>query len=159
LQGLNEWIRVLKDAGLLILIVPHKDETFDHRRPVTSMAHLLRDFEARTTERDLTHLEEILKLHDLARDPEAGDHSAFAERSQRNYENRCLHHHVFDTRLAVALVDHARLQILAVEPFLPYHIVVVARKLRPGTAPDNERFTGTQQAPCWSSPFASDRKE
>jgi SAM-dependent methyltransferase len=157
LQGLGEWIRVLKDDGLLVLIVPHKDGTFDHRRPVTSLTHIVQDFEARTTERDLTHLDEILKLHDLARDPEAGGPAAFAERSKRNFENRCLHHHVFDTRLAVALVDHARLQILAVEAVRPYHIVVIAKKLRPGQAPDNERFTGTNRAPCWSSPFASDR--
>jgi len=157
LQGLQEWIRVLRDDGLLVLVVPHKDGTFDHRRPVTSMAHLIRDFEGRTTERDLTHLEEILELHDLQRDPEAGDHAAFAERSKRNHENRCLHHHVFDTRLAVAVIDHARLQILAVEPFRPYHIVVIARKLPPGATPNNDRFMGTTRAPCWSSPFASDR--
>ncbi|HET9448118.1 MAG TPA: hypothetical protein VFO35_17765, partial [Steroidobacteraceae bacterium] len=110
-----------------------------------------------TTERDLTHLEEILELHDLERDPQAGDPAAFAERSKHNYENRCLHHHVFDTRLAVALVDHARLQILAVEPFRPYHIVVIAKKLRPGQAPDNEKFIGVNRIPCWSSPFPSDR--
>ncbi len=157
LQGLAEWIRVLKEDGLLVLIVPHKDGTFDHRRPVTALAHLIQDFEAGTTEQDLTHLDEILKLHDLARDPEAGVHAAFAERSQRNYENRCLHHHVFDTRLAVALVDHARLQIVAVEPVRPYHIVVIARKLRPGQAPDNGKFTGANGGPCWSSPFTSDR--
>ena len=157
LQGLGEWIRVLKDDGLLVLIVPHKDGTFDHRRPVTSLAHLIQDFEAQTTERDLTHLDEILELHDLARDPEAGDAAAFAERSRRNYQNRCLHHHVFDTRLAVALVDHARLQIFAVEPLRPYHIVVIARKLRAGQARDNGRFIGVDRPPCWSSPFASDR--
>jgi len=156
-RGLAEWIRVLKDDGLLVLIVPHKDGTFDHRRPVTSLAHLIQDFEAGTTEHDLTHLDEILKLHDLARDPEAGGAAAFAERSKRNYENRCLHHHVFDTRLAVALVEHAGLQILAVEPVRPYHIVVIARKLPAGRAPDNEEFLGVTRSPCWSSPFASDR--
>lgn len=157
LQGLAEWIRVLKQDGLLVLVVPHKDGTFDHRRPVTSMKHLIQDFDAQTTERDLTHLEEILKLHDLTRDPEAGNFQAFAERSKRNFENRCLHHHVFDARLAVEVVHHMRLKILGVELFRPYHIVVIARKTRPDQAANNERFRGIDQAPCWTSPFPSDQ--
>lgn len=44
MQGLAEWIRVLKHDGLLVLVIPHKDGTFDHRRPVTSLEHLVHDF-------------------------------------------------------------------------------------------------------------------
>jgi SAM-dependent methyltransferase len=157
LQGLKEWIRVLKEDGALVLVVPHKDGTFDHRRPTTRIEHLLEDFENGTTERDLTHLDEILKLHDLARDPEAGGFQAFEERSKRNFENRCLHHHVFDTRLVVEVVNQMRMQILAVELFQPYHIVVVARKLRANEEPDNERFRGAGKQPCWTSPFPTDQ--
>ena len=63
----------------------------------------------------MTHLEEILSLHDLAKDPGAGDFQSFRERSKPNVENRCLHQHVFDTRLVVDMVDHMELQILDVE--------------------------------------------
>jgi SAM-dependent methyltransferase len=157
LQALAEWVRVLKQNGLLVLVVPHKDGTFDHRRPVTPMAHLIQDFDAQMTERDLTHLEEILKLHDLGRDPEAGGPEAFAERSRKNFENRCLHHHVFDARLAVEVVNHVRLQILAVEMFRPYHIIVIARKAGPGTPVDNNAFRGIGRIPAWTSPFPTDR--
>jgi len=145
LQGLREWIRVLKTDGLLVLLVPHKDGTFDHRRPITSMEHLLQDFAAGATEHDSTHLEEILRLHDLSQDPGAGTFEQFRERSLRNFENRCLHQHVFDTRLALEVVDHARLQILAVELFRPCHIVVIAQK------------PGPDRAASWRSPFPSDR--
>lgn len=157
IQGLNEWIRVLKQDGLLVLLVPHKDGTFDHRRPVTSFEHLLQDFDANMTEHDLTHLDEILKLHDLEQDPGAGTFEEFRERSQRNFENRCLHQHVFDTRLAVELVNHAKLQILAVELFRPCHIVVIAKKLAPGQAVDNQKFRAVGNTPSWKSPFPSDR--
>jgi SAM-dependent methyltransferase len=156
LQGMVEWRRVLKPGGLLFLVVPHKDGTFDHRRPVTALAHLRQDFEAGTTEADLTHLEEILALHDLAADPGAGSAQAFRERALLNAQNRGLHQHVFDTWLAVDVVDWAQLQIEAVEPLLSMHIVIVARKPAPGEAVDNQRFRADD--PAWASPFPSDAR-
>ncbi|MGZ8884731.1 MAG: methyltransferase domain-containing protein [Halobacteriota archaeon] len=157
LQALSEWIRVLKEQGLLVLVVPHKDGTFDHRRPVTSLAHMIQDFEQQSTEEDVTHLEEILKLHDLALDPEAGDFKEFKQRSERNLQNRTLHHHVFDTRLAVEIIHHMGLQILAVEVLPPYHIFLIAKKLMRGEEVQNDRFRRTQIAPVWRSPFPSDQ--
>jgi SAM-dependent methyltransferase len=157
LQGLAEWIRVLKHGGLLILVVPHKDGTFDHRRPVTSLEHLILDLDNHTDEGDMTHLEEILRLHDLAKDPGAGDFQSFQERSKRNRENRCLHHHVFDTRLAIEMANHMGLEILTVELFRPYHIAVIARKTSQGQIVSNEKYRGGAAALCSSSPFPSDR--
>jgi SAM-dependent methyltransferase len=157
LLALSEWIRVLRTEGLLILILPHRDNTFDHARPVTSLEHLIEDFERQTPEADMTHLDEILRLHDLRRDPGAADHQTFKTRSMNNFENRCFHHHVFDTRLAVKLVDHMALQILSVELARPYHIVIVARKPLQGAAVDNKNFLGVDGEPCWKSPFPSDK--
>lgn len=157
LKGLAEWIRVLKQDGIIVLIVPHKDGTFDHRRPVTSLEHLVQDFESQTAEDDMTHLEEILRLHDLSRDSGAGDFTSFQERSNRNVENRCLHQHVFDTRSAVEVVNYMNLKILAVELFHPYHIMIIAKKVSQNQAVNNEQFRGLEEAPCWSSPFPSDQ--
>jgi SAM-dependent methyltransferase len=128
--AISEWMRVLADDGTLVLLLPDKKYTFDHRRPVTTMEHLIADFEAGVTEEDLTHLPEILALHDLKRDPEAGDSETFKGRSMRNVENRCLHHHVFDAELAVELVEYSGLEVHAVEEIYPHHILVLAKKNR-----------------------------
>jgi SAM-dependent methyltransferase len=157
LKALAEWIRVTKEQGLVVLILPHRDGTFDHKRPVTSLAHLMQDLAQEIEEDDLTHLEEILRLHDMSRDPDAGDFESFRQRSENNLENRCLHHHVFDTRLAVELAHHVGLQILAVEVQKPYDICVMAQKPILGRAPDNARFRGIDSTPFWQSPFPSDR--
>ena len=117
--ALTEWLRILKDNGTLVLLLPHKDGTFDHRRPVTTMAHMIEDFNAGMSEDDLTHMPEILALHDLERDPEAGDMSVFKKRSLLNAENRCFHQHVFDTQLVVGLIDYMGLQIQTVENIKP----------------------------------------
>lgn len=156
LRALAEWIRVLREDGLLVLVLPHRDGTFDHRRPVTTLSHLVQDFNQGMSEGDLTHLEEILALHDLRRDPAAGTFEAFAERSRSNLENRSLHHHVFDTRLAIDVVDHMGLQIVAVEAYRPYDILVVARKLDPASRPENGSFRAADSAALLRSPFATD---
>jgi SAM-dependent methyltransferase len=126
--ALSQWKRLLKYNGTLVLLLPNKDQTFDHRRPVTTMEHLISDFNAATMEDDLTHLPEILALHDLQRDPEAGDAASFRLRSMHNFENRCLHHHVFDTRLAVTLTEYAGLKVRSVEEIYPHHILLLAEK-------------------------------
>ena len=155
--ALSEWARLLKDQGLLVLLLPHNEGTFDHRRPVTTLRHLIADFDAGMTEDDLTHMPEIMALHDLERDPEAGDLVAFKARSERNFENRCFHHHVFDTQLAASLVDHMGLQIRAVEAIRPMHILVVAQKMTKGALPDNSAYFGELAQYRRTSPFSSDR--
>jgi len=137
LGALAEWSRVIRTDGTMVLVVPHKDGTFDHRRPVTRLEHLVADQTAGTTEDDTTHLEEWLQLVDLERAPEAKPFEAFRERSLRNLENRGMHHHVFDTRLVIQMIDRAGLQILSVNRSRPFHILVLARKTH---AVDNARF-------------------
>ena len=77
IRALIEWKRLLKDRGTLVLILPDKKRTFDHRRPVTTLAHLINDFNFGMMEDDLTHLPEILAMHDLARDPDARGMDSF----------------------------------------------------------------------------------
>ena len=142
LAALTEWKRVLKDDGVLALVLPHREGTFDHRRPVTKMSHLIDDLERKTGEDDQTHLEEILALHDLAMDPEAGGSDAFKARAMRNIESRCLHQHVFDSQLAIDMVDHMGFQIMVVETHQPFHIFVIARKPGVEARVRNESFVG-----------------
>lgn len=125
--ALSEWRRLLKDPGTLVLILPHKDKTFDHRRSVTTMEHLIADFNSGKTEDDLTHLPEILALHDFGCDPYAGDIESFKLRCMRNAENRCLHHHVFDVPLAIKLVEFTGFTVQTVEELAPEHILVLAQ--------------------------------
>ncbi len=157
LRALHEWQRVLKPGGALLLVLPHKEGTFDHKRPVTTLAHMVQDFEHGMGEDDLTHLPEILALHDLEMDVGVASLAEFEARSARNYENRALHQHVFDTRLAVELVDHAGFQIHTVEPAFPMHIAIVATRPMPHAAPDNRAFLSDEALYRRRSPFGSDR--
>jgi hypothetical protein len=156
IRALGEWLRVLHDGGTLVLLLPHREATFDHRRPVTPLDHLVADARAGVGEDDMTHFEEIMALHDLALDPGGGTPEQFRERSARNVENRCFHHHVFDTRSTLELLDHVGVRILAVETMAPFHIIAVARKPGPGSRPDNRDWLAADAAWRAASVFRGD---
>lgn len=128
IKALKEWVRVIETGGMILLILPDKNFTFDHNRPYTKFEHLLWDFENNTSEKDLTHLDEILTLHDLSYDEAAGSFEDFKQRSLNNYNNRCLHHHVFDTHLLTEIFDYLNLRVLFVEVAPPYNLIIAGVK-------------------------------
>ena len=131
LGALLEWRRVLKPEGTILLIVPHRAGIFDRRRAVTPFAHLEQDYLAKTREDDLTHVPEILANHDLSLDPPAGSKKQFRARCLKNFENRCMHHHVFSPESLVEMFDYLAMRVLSVsvERHSVNHIVGMAQKV------------------------------
>jgi SAM-dependent methyltransferase len=128
IKALLEWKRVLRKGGLLLLVLPNPNHTFDWRRPVTKLEHLREDFDRDTPESDLTHLDEVLALHDLSRDPEAGTPEQFKARCLRNSEFRAIHHHVFLPESAAAFMRENGFSVVRQD--LPdIHIITLGRKL------------------------------
>ena len=103
MKAVAEMLRITKNNGYILLIVPKKDTNFDHARDFTSFEHLLDDYQKNIDESDLTHLPEILSKHDYKMDIACGGKENFYERSLKNVENRCLHHHVFNTDLLIQM--------------------------------------------------------
>ncbi len=155
LRALSEWRRVVGTDGHLVLVVPHLENTFDHRRPLTAFEHIEEDFARSTGEDDTTHVEEFIALCDLSRVPDRLPRPAFEQRTRDQVTNRTVHHHVFDTELVVRLLDRAGYQLLWVETALPFHIVAVARAA--AAAPDNDRFLSRSAEWRRTSVFRRDR--
>ncbi len=115
IKALMNWRRVA--PGYLVLIVPHYRDTFDHRRLVTTLHHMIADFERDVGEDDLTHLQEVLDLSDLSRLelPEG----MTLERAKQladprdNARNRCMHHNVFDVDNTCQLLNYCGYRTLA----------------------------------------------
>lgn len=124
LKAISEWHRVLKDDGILLLVLPNKISNFDNKRPFTTFEHLLEDYNDQTREDDLTHLKEILELHDLKMDLPAGNIENFKKRSLDNFQHRYLHHHVFNLPLMEKMMKWIDFEtILKNETFENFYIL------------------------------------
>lgn len=154
LGALAAWRRVTRPGGWLLLCAPHMEGTFDHRRAVTPLAHLVEDNERGTGEDDLTHLDETLARHDRARDAEPDDQGAWAALRRDNLRHRVLHHHVFTTASLVELLVHAGIAIESVEVRHPHDVYVAGRFATSGSV-DPELLRRALRA----SPFRRDRAD
>jgi SAM-dependent methyltransferase len=112
IRALEEWLRVIKSQGNLLLVLPRKESNFDHQRPITKFEHILNDYHTKMSEHDLTHVDEILKLHDLSRDHASINKDYFKSRCLNNYHNRGLHHHVFDMPLISEIFEYCKIDII-----------------------------------------------
>jgi ubiquinone/menaquinone biosynthesis C-methylase UbiE len=112
IKAVEEWIRVIKNEGIILLVLPNKEFCFDHNRLTTKFSHMLQDYQSNIQEDDLTHLDEILKMHDLKMDKLAGTFEQFKERSLKNFENRALHQHVFDMDVLKEIFVFFKLEIM-----------------------------------------------
>ncbi len=158
IKALHEWKRILKNDGLLIMVVPHRDGTFDRNRDVTPLSHLLDDYTSDIQEDDMTHLDEILSRHDFTRDTGVRSYEDFVERSKQNVINRGLHHHVFNTLLVAELVDAVGMEIACIEAIWPMHILVVACKRTDLPLHTNDATLTALRQGKIDSPFHSDRQ-
>lgn len=156
IKALKEWKRVIKNEGYILLVVPHKDQTFDHNRPVTTLDHLISDYNNKTEESDETHFSEVNKLHDISKDGGIADKKSLEERTKDNFNNRCVHHHVFNSPLMVKLADYLKLKIITLNHFNPFHIVILLKKEKLNN-PDNSFYLNAQNPVFQKTKFPSDK--
>lgn len=126
IKALLEWKRVIQKGGYILIIVPNKHKTFDHKRDYTTFEHILSDFENNVKEDDLTHFDEIMKLHDRNKDKGSAGID-FEARSKDNLKNRCLHHHVFNDDLIIKMANYTSLELVQMDTF-ELHLVYLLRK-------------------------------
>jgi SAM-dependent methyltransferase len=106
LKAIKEWLRIIKNEGYIIIIVPEKSVCFDHKRNYSKFSTLLTQYEKNVGEDDLSTLPEILLNHDLIMDPPAGNLESFTKRSLDNFNNRCLHHYVYNDDLLIEICNY-----------------------------------------------------
>lgn len=64
--ALREWYRVLRPGGIIYMVVPDRRATWEHRRALTPVSHLLDDYRAGTSACDGTHIDEFVFQADWA---------------------------------------------------------------------------------------------
>ena len=128
IKALKDWSRVMKTKGRLVLVLPDKEFTFDNKRPVTTLAHLIEDYKNNTTEEDSTHFEEVIEMHDFKHDAFVQSKEDLIKRTNLNIENRAVHHHVFNLDLVKELLVYCDFEMVHQQTYPPFHLVSVAEK-------------------------------
>lgn len=60
LAAIREWFRAIRPGGHMYLVVPDRRKTFDHLRPLTSVSHMIDDWNRSVTQCDGTHIEDFV---------------------------------------------------------------------------------------------------
>ena len=103
IKTLKLWEKyILKEGGYILTIIPDYQYCFDRKRPLTTLEHLIEDYNTNIGEDDKTHIEEQKELHDWS----YGGHPKFYELCDINERTRVVHHHTFDIELVEELFDY-----------------------------------------------------
>lgn len=128
IKALKIWHTLLKPHGEFVLILPDKKNTFDIKRPYTTMEHLLSDFKQDVDEYDATHFDEILLHHSPLKD-EGNSKEMLIETLKNNYINRCMHHHVFNFEIIRELLLYCGFIPVFHQEASPFHLITIAKKI------------------------------
>lgn len=112
IKALLEWKRVLKKNAYLIIVLPNPKKTGDKSRNVTKFNHILGDFNKNITEKDKTHINEVIKKSAFTIDKICPDKETFIKLVNENYKYRILHHHVFDLNLIEEIASYLKISLI-----------------------------------------------
>lgn len=91
IAAINSCYRALKPGGSLVLVVPDMTKTFDSKRALTTLAHLIEDYAAPLHERDLEHYVEFYsKAFEIPPEANLEEYAA-----QKQTEGGDIHYHTF----------------------------------------------------------------
>jgi SAM-dependent methyltransferase len=82
----------LKKGGQLVLVIPNMTRTFDRKRPVTTLEHLIEDFKCYDIERDQAHYREFFALAEGFSVPDEELEAKWREEWERDYS---IHFHTW----------------------------------------------------------------
>ena len=128
LKAVEEWNRVIKNQGFLVIAASDKKYSFEHKRPFTTFEHVLDDYKKDVTEHDLTHYDENLKLNDSI-DPNYPKitKEGWIKLLSNNFEKRSITHHVFDKDVLSKIVEFFNFKVIEII-YIHKCIVLLAKK-------------------------------
>lgn len=161
LSAFLEWFRVLKNNGVIYMVVPNRLSTFDRMRPLTPVDHIVQDFQEQVTQCDGTHIDDfVLNVDWREFSPSTPEGNVREEREKllTLYKNAIasnseinIHFHTFELRSMLELIGRANgvlplnggsIRVERMEdPFprsQPNGFLVVARVYKPGNAAETQ---------------------
>ena len=107
--------KVLKPEGYIYSVLPLYTQTFDKHRQVTSLQHLIEDYESNKAGADWVHIDEFIRQYDCDSDLVfKGDRKKWLENFMLK-PDRHTHYHVFDLALVFALHGYCGFKCISIK--------------------------------------------
>lgn len=94
--AIENFLRVVKDGGVLYLAIPNKDYTFDRSRPATSLEHLWRDYAGDPEWSKERHFQEFARAMSAAHAPGKLEAEMVDDAARLLAQDYSIHYHVWD---------------------------------------------------------------
>ena len=122
LAVLGEWRRVVRRGGVIMLILPHRERTFDRGRTPSTLEHHLQDLQRGVGYEDTTHLEEWQQVSLTRQRQQQEPWLAELDKRRRDgtldwpwiINNGLVHYHAWTQHEMVELLLHLRLTVVFV---------------------------------------------
>jgi SAM-dependent methyltransferase len=126
IKAIKNWSeKLLDDGGYILSIIPDYRFCFDRHRTLTTIEHLINDYQLNIGEDDGTHIDEQKKLHDWS----LGGHKDFYELCEKNYKTRVVHHHTFTPDTVNEMFDYCGLKTIQIFKHDSLNIIHLAQKI------------------------------
>jgi SAM-dependent methyltransferase len=130
IKTIKEWLRVLKSGGKIFLFLPHRDRTNDKFRQLTTLEHLIDDYNKDVPYNDSTHFEDWWS--NVVERGLMPDHYRHIPKDEL-INSASIHHHVWTEKEIIELCEHLGLKIAYADSKVHDRrdsFVVVAEKTR-----------------------------
>ena len=127
-KALLGWRTLLKDSGVILIMVPDKRRTYDLDRPYSTLSHLVDQYKNDVGEDDKSKFQEVIELHRIEYDDVMLDKEDLKEKVMNNPNSRLIHQQLYTPEILSELLELCGFDMIGTEVFLPYHIAALAKK-------------------------------
>lgn len=112
--------KCLLPGGIIITIVPDKNQCWDRVRDYTTMEHIIEDYKNNTPENDMTHIHDSSCMNRPNYYEDIGDHN----------NPRLIHHHTFNIETLLSTHEYVNFKTIKCynDNIDPLHIVYIGQK-------------------------------
>jgi predicted SAM-dependent methyltransferase len=118
LKVLMEWKRIVKKGGFIFFVVPNMEFTNDSHRSLTTMEHLIKDYENNTGLHDTTHMREVFSN---------SNNPWYCMERFQPLQSPYLHQHTWNMKSLLELLGYLKFEIVDAWETGPFNLNLIAK--------------------------------
>tara|TARA_Y100000294_G_scaffold147405_1_gene143264 strand:- start:98 stop:1036 length:939 start_codon:yes stop_codon:yes gene_type:complete len=118
LKALMGWKRIVKTGGFIYFVVPNMEFTNDNHRSLTTMEHLIKDYENNTDLHDTTHMREVFSNR---------KNPWYCMERFQPLQSPYLHQHTWNMKSLLELLGYLKFEIVDAWETGPFNLNIITK--------------------------------